>query len=120
MKESLATIRGLPPPDIPVPIHFNITANRENIPHVSDCNERTRGIPGWNEYVSRDKETALFWHRHWKSIGSPRNGAVADIRKDTRAKYHLAIRFARKLKDSLTANNIANSLSLKTRTGTRV
>jgi hypothetical protein len=72
--------------------------------------EKVGTIPGWNEFVSRDRDTAMFWHRLWKSAGSPHNGYIADIRKTTRAKYHLAIRLAKKKKESTIANNMANSL----------
>ena len=61
----------------------------ENIPSTRNNNNK---LPGWNEFVKREKETALFWRSIWINNGSPRQGYVADIMRRTRAKYHYAIR----------------------------
>jgi len=31
----------------------------------------TKGRPGWTEFVSKNKEKAVFWHKLWKDNGSP-------------------------------------------------
>jgi endonuclease/exonuclease/phosphatase family metal-dependent hydrolase len=67
-------------------------------------------VTGWNEHVEGFKQQALFWHNVWKDNNSPRTGLIADIRKRTRAKYHYAIRFVRKNKETCAANNMANAL----------
>ena len=51
-----------------------------------------KNLTGWNEFVSPEKEKALFWRSIWINNGSPRQGYVADIMRRTRAKYHYAIR----------------------------
>lgn len=70
-------------------------------------------LPGWNETVEEHRRRAIFWHNLWKENGSPRNGLTADIRRRTRAQYHLAIKNARKNKDKHLANKLANSLTNK-------
>ena len=56
----------------------------------------TTPIPGWTGQVAERRQRALFWHSIWKECGSPNNGAVADIRRYTRARYHYAVRYAKK------------------------
>ncbi|ELU08741.1 hypothetical protein CAPTEDRAFT_194900, partial [Capitella teleta] len=65
-----------------------------SIPHspVSRSGSR-RSVPFWSTHVRPLKDSALFWHAIWKSCDSPATGAVANIRRSTRAKYHRAIRY---------------------------
>ena len=84
--------------------HINITANSHENSH------KNKVIPGWNKYVAPYYEKALFWHSIWKDNGSPRSGMLADIRNRTRLKYHYAIRFVEKNKNTVSANNMAESL----------
>ena len=55
----------------------------------------SKNIPGWNKYVKDHLDTSLFWHFLWKQSSS-RSGTVADIMRQTRARYHYAIRFVKK------------------------
>ena len=66
--------------------------------------------PGWNEHVKPFREDAMFWHSIWKSCGSPRTGHVSDIRRRTRAKYHLAVRAIKRGEEALRAEKMADSL----------
>ena len=52
----------------------------DNIPSTRNNNNK---LPGWNEFVKREKETALFWRSIWINNGSPRQGYVADIMRRT-------------------------------------
>ena len=61
----------------------------DNIPITK---KNRKNLPGWNEFVSPEREKALFWRSIWINNGSPRQGYVADIMRRTRAKYHYAIR----------------------------
>ena len=61
----------------------------DNIPITK---KNLKNLPGWNEFVSPEKEKALFWLSIWINNSSPRQGYVADIMRRTRAKYHYAIR----------------------------
>ena len=70
-------------------------------------------MPGWSEFVQEHKNRALFWHSLWKSCNCPPNGTLADIRRRTRAQYHLAIRRVKLNKDACSANKMADSLRSK-------
>ena len=49
-------------------------------------------LPGWNEFVSPEKEKALIWRSIWINNDSSRQGYVADTMRRKSAKYHYAIR----------------------------
>ena len=55
-------------------------------------NNTKKGLPGWNEYVKPFKDKSIFWNDIWKSAGSPVTGQLATIRRNTRARYHQAIK----------------------------
>ena len=70
-----------------------VDASSECLPILGQANEPQKtGIAGWNDHVKDKREHAIFWHSLWKSAGCPRNGVVADVRRATRARYHLAIK----------------------------
>jgi len=50
-------------------------------------------LPGWNEYVLAAREKSILWHNIWLECGRPRDGAVADIMRRTRAAYHYAVSY---------------------------
>ena len=58
------------------------------IPHTSDNNNISSNIAGWNDIVKPYEEASLFWHQVWKDCGSPRNAAIADVKRRARAQYH--------------------------------
>ena len=53
--------------------------------------------------------TALFWNES----GFPHVSYVADIRRQTRARYHYAVRQVKHRSDNLKAEKLANSLVYK-------
>ena len=67
-------------------------------------------IPGWNEYVKEYRDRSMFWHSIWKSCDSPRHGIIADIRRQTRARYHSALRKVKTSTDNISANRLAEGL----------
>jgi hypothetical protein len=70
-----------------------VNADLECLPvQCQPAEPQNRVIPGWNDHVREAREQAIFWHSLWKNAGSPCNGVVADIRRTTRARYHLAIK----------------------------
>ena len=85
--------------------------------HATADNTSSRQVPGWSEHVEPARQTALFWHFLWKENGCPQHGEVASIRRRTRAQYHLAVRKVKRLKDTILANNMANSLKEKDNNG---
>ncbi|ELT97399.1 hypothetical protein CAPTEDRAFT_205440 [Capitella teleta] len=65
-----------------------------SIPHSSVSRSGSRrSVPFWSTHLRPLKDNALFWHAIWKSCDSPATGAVANIQRSTRAKYHRAIRY---------------------------
>ena len=72
------------------------------------------GVPGWNASVRDARDTAMWWHERWKENGRPREGWVAVIRRNTRAKYHLAVKKCKSEKDKnirIATSNIIESSS---------
>ena len=48
--------------------------------------------PFWSEMIQPHKDCSLFWHSIWVENGKPRNGIIAQIMRQTRAKYHYFVR----------------------------
>ncbi len=71
-----------------------LDASRQSIPMCGQ-KQKSRGMPGWNDHVEEKRQRAIFWHNLWKENNSPREGILADIRRNTRAEYHLALRHIR-------------------------
>ena len=65
----------------------------------------------WNEHIRPLRDDSLFWHRVWKDAGSPATGALAAIMRNTRAKYHRAVKLHKRDADSFRRAMIANSIS---------
>lgn len=86
-----------------------IQAGQRHLPKTSAI-KKVSSIPGWNEAVAEYKRKAIFWHNLWKTNGRPREGAVAEIRRRTRAQYHLAVRQAKNDSEKHKANKMADSL----------
>ena len=66
----------------------------------------SHNIPGWRESVQPLRESSLFWHSVWISAGRPSTGVLRDIMAKTRNKYHLAIRRAKNMSDSVRAKKL--------------
>ncbi len=65
-----------------------INACKESIPTLKHVNNN-KTVPGWNDYVQSYFNSSLFWHNMWVDNGKPHVGVVADLRRKTRAKYHV-------------------------------
>lgn len=90
----------------------SVSAAVQTIPKTNvGCNGESRGrIPGWNELVKPSHDRALLWHKIWVECDRPRHGEVAECMRKTRAAYHYAIRCAKKDRDSIVRQRIANAL----------
>ena len=86
-----------------------VRSAEKTIPKIS-AKIKAHSIPGWNDHVRPLHETALFWHRIWKESGFPHVGYVADICRQTRARYHHAVHQVKHRSDNLRAEKLANSL----------
>ena len=80
---------------------------------ISNKKSNIKCIPGWTEYVSPHRETAMFWHRLWCDNGRPRSGLISDIRRKTRAQYHNVLKNAKrndmKVRSFMMAQNFLDS-----------
>ncbi len=65
-----------------------VKACEESIP----CVKKKKGIPKWNEVAQPYRDTALFWHSIWVSCRKPNKGVVFEIRRKTRAEYHMVVK----------------------------
>ena len=70
-------------------------------PYCFGSSGPSKSVPGWMEFVHEARSKSLFWHNIWIDCGRPRTGVIADIMRRTRAAYHYAIRFVRKMKNKL-------------------
>lgn len=70
---------------------------------------RTKSIPGWNQFVRPLREKSLFWHGLWVTNDRPQHGVVADIMRYTRKKYHKAIKQVKRTEVSLRYANMAEN-----------
>ena len=82
----------------------------DNIPSTRNNNNK---LPGWNEFVKREKETSLFWRSIWINNGSQRQLYMANIMRRTRAKYHYEIRRIKINSQLLKNREMARSVSEK-------
>ena len=55
-----------------------------------------RGIPDWKEKVKPEREHSMFWYWIWLECGRPNTGYVYEIMKQSRHKYHYAVRCAKR------------------------
>ena len=87
---------------------------------ISACTQAATDIPktsqssnilGWNMHVEESKKTSLFWHNLWRINGSPKQGTIADIMRRTRAKYHYAIRYVKRMSETLKKQAMARAIS---------
>ena len=63
---------------------------------------RKKLSPYWSDLIQSHKDCSLFWHSIWTENGKPRHGIVAQIIRQTRAKYHYFVRWAAKKSHWLT------------------
>ena len=74
-------------------MHENIPLSGKKPPNKPNDNcPVTQCIPGWKEQVKEQRDTAIFWHSIYLSMGRPNRGIVYNIMCRTRNLYHYAIR----------------------------
>ncbi len=95
-------------------VRLCLAVGLENIPvcrnKKADNQSSAPTLPGWSEIVEPARQTCMLWHMIWKDNGSPREGLVANIRRSTRVKYHLAIKTAKRDGEKIRAENMASNL----------
>ena len=79
-------------------------------PDPSASDTVTGNIPGWNDFVKDLHEEALFWHCAWVNQGRPHQGDFFEARKQTRARYHLAVRRCKSDEDKIRMEKMAEAM----------
>lgn len=82
-------------------------ATRECIPHSKPQNSK---VAGWNDIARGKRDDSMFWHERWKEAGRPRDGWIAEMRRRTRAKYHAAVKYVKRNRDTIIKQKTAYSL----------
>ena len=62
---------------------------------------QSSNIPRWNMHVEASKRMSVLWHDLWRVNGSPRHGITPDIMRRTRVKYNYAIRYVKRMSETL-------------------
>jgi exonuclease III len=66
--------------------------------------------PGWSQYVENHKQESLYVHSLWKQAGCPNTGELADMRRDTRARYHKAVKLLKHQHNKIRMEKMAEAL----------
>ena len=75
------------------------------------CFPRKPLKPYFNNIIAPHKEQSLLWHAIWVNAGRPREGIVAQIMRQTRAKYHYFIRWAHNNQSHLKRGRMAEAIA---------
>ncbi len=68
-------------------------------------------LPYWNDLVEHFNEKSLFWHCIWIEGGKPHEGAVAQVMRTARARYHKTVKDILKNEDELCIKRMAEAIS---------
>jgi len=90
--------------------HCCLNAGEQTIPCTGNSSHNSRVIPGWSERVAPLREKSLFWHNVWREADKPHSGVVASIMRETRMKYHRAIREVIREGDTIRKEKFAESV----------
>ena len=74
-------------------------------------NKSHNSVAYWKDLVKPFHDNALFWHDIWVQCGRPRDGAVANIRRLTRARYHKEVRTVKKNNEALRKQRMCELIS---------
>ena len=89
-------------------VNICIDAGAETFPK---CSPQKHLKPYWSEMIQPHKDCSLFWHSIWVENGKPRNGIIAQIMRQTRAKYHYFVRWATSNQASLRRSRMAENVT---------
>ncbi len=81
----------------------------ETIPTTKPAN-KCKNVLGWNDYVKGYFDTSLFWHNMWVENDKPHNCIVADLMRETRAKYHYVCKMVLKRNAEIRCDKMAEAI----------
>ena len=65
-------------------------------------------LAGWNDRIKPLRDDALFWHIIWIDCGQPPAGSLSMIMRNTRARYHRAVRDLKRNQAELRRSKLAD------------
>ena len=83
------------------------------MPKVKTGTDAKKGIPFWTENIAELREQALDCHWIWVNTGKPTSGGLFDEMRQSRRRYHYAIRQTKKNEDALRNQKLAESIANK-------
>ena len=86
-----------------------VDCGEKNFPCSRNKSHNT--VAYWKDLVKPFHDNALFWHDIWVQCGRPRDGAVANIRRLTRARYHKEVRMVKKNNEALRKQRMCELIS---------
>ena len=89
-------------------MEISVDVGRECIPLKGKQRESK---PGWTELVKPVKETAMYWRWLWVDAGKPNKGYLYEIMKQTRHRYHYAIRNIEKNRMDIKRQKLAENIN---------
>ena len=89
-------------------INATLDAGNKVIPKCKKTWEKS--VIGWNEFVSHNRQDAIFWHKLWKDSGKPSTGFLKDMRNNSRYAYHYALKYVRNNKEVIQSEKLAQYL----------
>jgi exonuclease III len=67
-------------------------------------------IAGWKDVAKPIRDEAIFWHRLWIDNGRPKQGIIANIRRNTRAKYKRTVKNLKHNEANIVSQKMAEAL----------
>lgn len=68
--------------------------------------------PGWNDHASDLHKAAREFFMIWVEAGKPKQGAIFELMKNSRARFKYAMRFLKRHEKELVSNALANKLAV--------
>ena len=70
-----------------------------------------KAMPKWSAEIKPLKEDSIFWHWVWTECGRPTEGAIVDLYKSCKRRYHYAVRRIRRQERALRNAQMAEHIS---------
>ena len=70
-----------------------------------------RRLVGWNQSVTRLKQSSVFWYKIWEEAGCPCSGVLSQIKKSSKRRYKYAVRRLLRRQNALLQKKLAKSFA---------
>lgn len=82
--------------------------------HICFPTKKRKHTPFWSAEISPLKQKSLLWHSIWHECGRPTTGIVTSIMRNTRRKYHKAVKQLKSREKSLEMLRMSESSNSRT------